>query len=209
VSDSRDQRELRASDADRDRVAESLREAAAEGRLSLTELDERIDALYAAKTYGELERVVDDLPGINPPAGNQPVPRTEPSPSAYGAAPHRVGGSPGAHSAKVVFSGIQRRGRWVVPSKYSVKTVFGGAELDLTDAQLETSEVVIELTAVFGGAVVIVPEDVYVVVDGNGVFGGFVDEASVRQPAHGAPVVRVGGKAVFGGVSVKRKPVES
>nr|WP_246221364.1 DUF1707 domain-containing protein [Phytoactinopolyspora mesophila] len=198
---------MRASDADRDRVAEDLREAAAEGRLSLTELDERIDALYAAKTYGELELVVDDLPGIILPGNTPAAPRT---PLATGGSvPDRVGGQPGGRSVKVVFSGVQRRGRWVVPSRYSVKAVFGGAELDLTEAQLETHEVDIEITTVFGGAVVYIPADVHVVVDGNGIFGGFADEASARQPPPGAPVVRISGKAVFGGVSVKRKPVES
>ena len=45
---------LRASDKDRERAAEVLREAAGEGRLSMTELDERLDAVYEAKTYAEL-----------------------------------------------------------------------------------------------------------------------------------------------------------
>src|SRR5580658_618949 len=53
---------LRASDKDRESAAEVLREAAGEGRLSMTELDERLDAVYGAKTYAELEPVIRDLP---------------------------------------------------------------------------------------------------------------------------------------------------
>ena len=66
---------LRASDADRDAVADRLRRAAIEGRLDADELDERLDTALRAKTYGELDRLVADLPGI--PATPTP-PRTRP-----------------------------------------------------------------------------------------------------------------------------------
>jgi DUF1707 SHOCT-like domain len=56
---------LRASDADREQVAEQLRHATAEGRLSPDELEERLEAVFAARTYGELDAVVVDLPGQN------------------------------------------------------------------------------------------------------------------------------------------------
>ena len=46
--------ELRASDADRERVAEVLRDALAEGRLDMSEFEDRLDATYKARTYGEL-----------------------------------------------------------------------------------------------------------------------------------------------------------
>jgi len=54
---------LRASDKDRDRVAERLREAAAEGRLLIEELEQRLGAALSARTYGELEALIADLPG--------------------------------------------------------------------------------------------------------------------------------------------------
>jgi hypothetical protein len=54
--------ELRASDTDREQVAELLRQAAAEGRLLPEELDERMGTALSARTYGELEAVVSDLP---------------------------------------------------------------------------------------------------------------------------------------------------
>ncbi len=75
--------ELRASDADREQVAERLRSAMAEGRLGAEELEQRLEALFASRTYGELEELVRDLP--DPP---------EPSP-ARSRVPVRVGGVAG------------------------------------------------------------------------------------------------------------------
>jgi hypothetical protein len=55
---------LKASDADREQIAERLRHATAEGRLLAEELEERLEATFAARTYGELDAVVTDLPGM-------------------------------------------------------------------------------------------------------------------------------------------------
>lgn len=56
-------RNVRASDADRDAVAERLRRALSQGRLTLEEFDDRIAAVCAARTYGELAELTRDLPG--------------------------------------------------------------------------------------------------------------------------------------------------
>jgi hypothetical protein len=53
---------LRASDDDREKLAERLRHAATEGRLSVDELGQRLDAVYAARTMAELDKLVSDLP---------------------------------------------------------------------------------------------------------------------------------------------------
>src|SRR4051794_24777533 len=72
--------EVRASDADRERAAELLRRAAGDGRLTVDELDERLDDAFAARTLGELERLVADVtvaggsPAIGAPAGGQDAP---------------------------------------------------------------------------------------------------------------------------------------
>nr|WP_170148693.1 DUF1707 domain-containing protein [Pseudosporangium ferrugineum] len=62
--------EMRAADADRQAVAEQLRVALEEGRLELHEYDERLQRAYAAKTYGDLGGLLDDLP-----SASVPVPR--------------------------------------------------------------------------------------------------------------------------------------
>ncbi|WP_305786134.1 DUF1707 SHOCT-like domain-containing protein [Symbioplanes lichenis] len=59
--------EMRAGDDDREAVAARLKEALDQGRLDLHEYDERLQRVYGAKTYGELETVTTDLPGTVPP----------------------------------------------------------------------------------------------------------------------------------------------
>jgi hypothetical protein len=200
---------MRASDADREQVADVLRQAASDGRLSLSELEDRIEALYAAKTYADFEPVIRDLPGNLPLPPSAAIARrvnAVPAPSSSTSPSARVGGVATSRSAKVVFSGIQRRGDWVVPQFYRIKAVFGGADLDLREATLETAEVEINIKAVFGGVNIVVPPDVRVQVDGEGVFGAFNDDtAKGGRPDPGAPLVRITGKAVFGGVNVERK----
>ncbi len=68
--------DLRAADVDREFVAERLKTALDEGRLSLFEYDERLRDAYAAKTYGDLDKVLVDLPGVVPPSQAQLVPTT-------------------------------------------------------------------------------------------------------------------------------------
>jgi Domain of unknown function (DUF1707) len=64
---------LRASDADRERVAERLRHATAEGRLGGDELEERLEALYGARTYAELDALLVDIPVSRSPGGQRRV----------------------------------------------------------------------------------------------------------------------------------------
>jgi hypothetical protein len=54
---------LKASDADRDRVADRLRQAATEGRLLTDELEQRLESAFSARTYAQLEALIADLPG--------------------------------------------------------------------------------------------------------------------------------------------------
>lgn len=66
--------ELRASDADREQVAERLRVALDEGRLNLHEYDDRLREAFSAKTYAELSPLLADLPGVTPVSAGQVVP---------------------------------------------------------------------------------------------------------------------------------------
>jgi len=76
--------DLRAADKDRESVAEQLRHALDEGRLTLSEYDERLQQAYAARTYGDLDGILHDLPGVVPVAASQVVPvgATQPARSA-------------------------------------------------------------------------------------------------------------------------------
>lgn len=74
---------LRCSDADRDRAAGVLRDSLGEGRIDLVELDERLDQIYQAKTYGDLTSAMADLPAWSPPAPPE-VPAGSPMPVTPG-----------------------------------------------------------------------------------------------------------------------------
>jgi uncharacterized protein DUF1707/cell wall-active antibiotic response 4TMS protein YvqF len=196
-----DPRNLRASDADRERVAKVLHESMAEGRLTVAELEDRLTTVYAAKTIGELEPVLTDLPvelhDVTP--GARPVPVVE----GFQPPDRRIGGRPLNHNAVAIMSGVDRHGSWVVPEKFNVVCVMGGAELDLTQAHFAAGEVTIQVTAIMGGAEIKVPDDITVLVNGFGFMGAFVDEAHVVGPP-GSPVVRITGFAMMGGVVVQR-----
>jgi hypothetical protein len=73
---------MRAGDADRQAVAERLKAALDEGRLDLNEYDERLQKTYAAKTYADLDGLLDDLPGVAPPQRSQVATYQAPQPAA-------------------------------------------------------------------------------------------------------------------------------
>ncbi|MEU6967979.1 DUF1707 domain-containing protein [Kitasatospora aureofaciens] len=192
--------EMRVSDADRERIAELLRDAYAEGRLDAEEHAERIEAAYAARTFGDLVPLTRDLPAHRsvsfdkPPLGAQ-----EPAPAPARPLPPARQEAP---SVVAIFGGAARKGRWRVGSHLTAFTAFGGVDIDLTDAVFESPEVEITVTAIFGGVEIRVPENVSLIGSGVGIFGGFdVREQTVADPY--APVVRVKGVALFGGCNAK------
>jgi hypothetical protein len=188
---------MRASDADRDHVAQLLGQAFAEGRLSAEEHAERTDGVYAAKTLGELRPYLADLPvAFSPPsAGAAPSPRGEMPPA--------VGGV--IDSVVAVFGEQKRRGRWLVRSGLEAKAIFGSVELDLTEAVLEQRELTITATSIFGEVKLIVPEGVMVVNEGTAILGERNMNLSQDQPYTAeTPIVHVRGLSLFGNVEAKR-----
>jgi Domain of unknown function (DUF1707) len=75
--------DLRASDGDRERTVDALRAHAAEGRLTLEELEERVQRALAARTLGELTGLTRDLPGPAPPAPARPGRSSQPEVRAF------------------------------------------------------------------------------------------------------------------------------
>ncbi|WP_110946151.1 DUF1707 SHOCT-like domain-containing protein [Streptomyces avicenniae] len=190
---------VRASDADRDRVAEILAQALSDGRLDTDEHAERLDAVYGAKTLGELEPLVRDLPEGQHFGATSP---THAAPTAPGpwAAP---GGTPGGkRNVVAVLSGSTRHGRWRVGGTIDAVAVLGGIELDFTEALFEQREVVVNAVAVLGGIEIRVPDNVSLRCEGSGFMGGF-DVREFDAPEPGAPVVVVKGFAFMGGVEAK------
>lgn len=191
-----DPESMRASDQDRERVAELLRDAAGEGRLDMNELDERLEAVYAAKTYAELAPVTHDLPQAG--AARPPAPLPPGDPARFGA--------PGTSSTAIaIMGGFERKGNWVVPPSFTAVAFMGGGTIDMRDARFAERAVTIHVTAIMGGIEVVVPQDAQVDVTGIGFMGGF-DHGASGGGEPGGPVIRINGLAFMGGVGVKRRP---
>jgi predicted thioesterase len=195
-----DPRQFRISDADRHAVADVLRDAAAQGRLGMDELDERLEAAFAARTYADLEPVVGDLPAD---------PRTPRMPSSLpaGRGTSAMAG-PAVPASVAVMSSCKRTGRWTVPVRHTAYAVMGDVILDLREADFAAREVTIVATAVMGDVKILVDEFTDVVVEGVPILGDFKqrrDKIDADVSAD-APKVRVKGAAMLGDVSVQRLP---
>lgn len=190
---------LRASDADRDRTADILREALAEGRLTAEEHGERIDGVYRAKTMGELEPLVSDLPAASGAAHPTVMPEPVPSRPSDGVVP------PVADENLVaVFSSSVRKGRWRVSRRTHAYAIFGNVEIDLSEAIFEQRQVVIKAVSIFGNVEIRVPENISLRGNGTGVLGNF-EVDTLDSAERDAPVVFVDGFAVLGNIEAKAK----
>jgi Domain of unknown function (DUF1707) len=190
---------LRVSDTDRHQVAEILREAAGEGRIDLTELDERLEATYAAKTYADLVPLTADLPVRGRAA--MPAPRPRP------AGP--VGPLVRHDTTIAVLGGASRRGLWELGATHTAFAMMAGIDLDLRQARFTQRETVIYANAFWAGIDIIVNEFTHVIVDGIGIMGGFDHARDKVPPVLGpdSPTVRVKGVALMAGVTVQRRPM--
>jgi hypothetical protein len=184
---------LRASDADRDRAAAVINHAMAEGRLTADEHSERLDAIYAARTHADIVPLIDDLPG-------QALATPASAPAEVARPSGRV------DRMKAIFGGASRKGNWHVEPELDVVTVFGGVELDFRDAVLSSREITLNAVVVFGGLEIVVPPEMRVIDSGSAILGGRDVAGETEESSQpDAPVLRISGPCVFGGVEVKRK----
>jgi hypothetical protein len=179
--------DVRASDTDRERVATQLRGHMADGRLTLDELSERLDAAYRARTVGELEEITRDLPaaGVAMPA-------------ASGRTPTRW--------SVAIMGGVDRKRRWRIAERSNAVAVMGGVHLDLRQAEITAPEVEITAVAIMGGIEIVVPEGVEVEVTGFAFMGGRDEHIAETRVLPGAPRIHVRAYALMGGVSVRSRP---
>ncbi len=187
---------MRISDADRHQVAEILRQAAGEGRLDIDELDERLEATYAARTYADLAPITHDLPEQAPAQRSGAVPA---QPAA--AVPAR------RHDTSIaILGGVDRKGVWEVGPTHNALALMAGIDIDLREAVFAGAETVITANAFWAGIDIIVNAHTVVVVEGIGVMGAF-DQVDKVEPeiTPDSPVVRVRGVALMAAVTVVRK----
>ena len=193
-----DQRpDLRASDADRERTAETLRRAMGEGRLSVEELEDRLRVAYSAPTVRELELLVSD---VTVPAAT----------AASGVAPAAASGvtvreGPGGDRWVVsIMSGHDRRGRWRIAGRCTVLNIMGGSDIDLNAVELSESMTQLNVYSVMGGGEVRVPHGVQVEVSNLAIMGGNDVQLGDEVVPPGGPVIRIRLVSIMGGCSVKR-----
>jgi hypothetical protein len=141
---------LRVSDAEREHVIGLLQRATGTGLLDLDEFTRRVDTAVAARTRGELNAVLLDLPGLTHPERPAQVP-TSALPSVHRPAPIVTDTGTGTgDEVRGVLGSVSRRGAWDVPAHLVVRTTLGSAELDFTEARIPHEVVDIELEVVAG-----------------------------------------------------------
>ena len=195
---------LRASDADREKVAGVLRDAYAEGRLTPVELDERLAEAFGATTYADLVPVLRELPV---PPGTLAVPdiaRAAPThDAAIRAVPIQQGiGGQAEPNAVAVFGQFTRRGAWIVPAEMAATAVFGEGTLDFTQALITSRETVVTAVALFGSLKITLPPGLALRNEVVAVLGSV--DVPVDPGPPGAPVLVIKGAAIFGSVEIKR-----
>jgi len=181
-------RGIRISDADRERAAARLQQALAEGRITLSELEERLAVVYAARYAADLLPPFADLPGDDV----VPVQPATPTPAAAG-------------QPLVLRSGmgtLRRSGPWTVPSRILVQSVMGSVILDFGDTTVPpVVDVALELGA--GSARLLLPDGASADVDGMVSGMGTVRSKVSSTPAPGRPHFRVHGRSAMGSVTVR------
>jgi hypothetical protein len=188
----------RASDRDRDAVLQRVQDAFADGRLDDTEFDQRMRAALTAKTHGELDVLLADLPAVPAPAGQ----------AAGQAAGPIAGPAPGKYA--IAYKGsVRRSGRWRVPGRYTTVVYKGDGWLDLRAAELTEPVTAIRAVAYKSTVNIIVSPGVRVEVTGFGIVqDGTEDETLGYRLPNDAPVIHVKALAYKGKVEVTTRPPE-
>lgn len=186
---------------------DALCEHFANDAMTVEEFEARIDVAHRATTLDELRDLLSDLPSGNLPAAAHSA---HPATRATGRVAPREHQKETSY-AVAIMGGSRRQGQWTPARVTNTIAVMGGVELDFREAALPPGVTEVKIFTLMGGVEVIVPPDLTVESHGIGILGGF-DHAGndAVHPDAGAPVLRVSGVALMGGVDIKvRHPGES
>jgi hypothetical protein len=178
----------RAADADREAVADRLRIAAGDGRIDLEELDERLGRAYAAKTYGELEVLVADLPV-----------RSAASPLRADLA------EPEALVLKTRAPNLRQSGQWNVPRQIIAESTAGNITIDFTQASCVHREVDVEAASRTGWIRLLLPDGWAARISPSSTNTSHIRNKAADTAALGAPTVIVTGHPVHGFVTIRQR----
>lgn len=179
----------------RDEVIDRLGVHYASDDMSMRELERRLTLAVQARTPDALDHLVADLP---------PAPLRELDVAdllAPDPAPERA-------VLAAIMGGTVRKGPWIVPRHVKVMAIMGGVEIDLRQARFAPGVTELEILAIMGGVDIFVPPGIRVEAVGVAAMGGFeVNVGEVAAPDPDAPVLRISGLAIMGGVDAKaRRP---
>lgn len=183
--------EQRAADRDRDEVAVILGEALATGRLTSEEHAERLEAAYAARTYGDLVPITRDLPHER--TGGVVLPE-----------------STVRQEVSATLSKVHRGGRWVPGRTTELRSTLGALIVDMSEAVLPGREITVSANSLFGKLILRVPANARIVDEGGAVCGKWAvlgrSFAADREAgdAEDGPLIRITGRARFGKVMIIR-----
>ncbi|GAA1874505.1 DUF1707 domain-containing protein [Pseudonocardia ailaonensis] len=183
-----DRGHLRISDADREAAAQRLHAAMGEGRITLTELEERLDAVYAAKTFAELEPPLADLPGpgvVVPLAGG--VPAVPPREQVH---------------LNTEMGSIKRTGDWPVPERLRLTTSMGSIHLDLSTTPTPP-RIDVDVATGMGSVTIVLPAGGSADVDGVKTSWGSVSTKVPHTPTSSGPHLVVTGSAGMGSLTIR------
>jgi len=175
----------------REAVIQTLADSFANDVLDVDTLEDRLARAHAAGTVAELDALVVDLEALPAEARRVALDKL-----SVGAVPDQP------RTISAIFSSVERRGAWQVPSALKARSVFGNTELDFRAAQFAAGVTELCVRAVFGNVEIVVPPHLAVEVEGSAVFGNFEQGAHpVADPER--PLLRIVGSAVFGNVEVR------
>jgi hypothetical protein len=172
---------LRISDADRNGTLRRLHNAVALGLIDIGEFEERSALVSCSRTRGELDGLVDDLPGPG---------------AIVTSAADRV-------ELRGWLGSLKRSGQWIVPSRLALVRRVGSVELDLTDARFAGPVVVVELDMRFGSVDIRLPEGASASIDDVEIIGGSATDHRKNAPAEGNPHMVLTGRMVWGSVDIR------
>jgi hypothetical protein len=180
----------------RDRVIGVLSDAFARGTLDVDEYERRVTVAHRSDISAEVDALVADLP-----LATVPAPASVASRSVLPAALVRSSGL-----VVSIMGGTERTGSWTVPRTLNVLSLMGGTRLDLREARMPAGVVEMRVAAMMGGVQIIVPPQLAVEANGAAIMGGFQHvERTSTDPDPAAPLLRVTGLAVMGGVHIEMR----
>jgi hypothetical protein len=174
--------EFLASDGERQQTILRLHEACGEGRLTLDEFSERVQAVFASRTRGQLSLITADLP---PRSSGLMAYLPEPITFTF-----------------ALLSDMKRKGRWRLEGQTTAISVLADCTLDLRHAIIQSEDVIIDAYVMLGALKIIVPPGTPVDLGGFAVLGSSSSKVEDDEPLPGVPIVRVRGFTLLGALNV-------